>query len=70
MMSLRILLLHRKSLLYLKGISDWTPNTREARDFNDVGQAFNFVRAAKLAELDILMHFEDPKYDIRLLASP
>jgi hypothetical protein len=68
-MSLRVILQHRKSLLYLKGLSEWTPNIREAREFKDIVHAIDFAQLARLTELDVLMHFGDSKYDIRLAAS-
>jgi hypothetical protein len=66
---MRILLQDRKSQLYFKGANDWTADINNASDFLQVIKALDYARATRLPNLDALMHFEDPKYDIRISAS-
>ncbi len=67
---MRIILQDRESLLYFKGNNEWTPDIDKAADFQQLVQAIEFVRTSKLPNLDAVMWFGDPKYDVRVLASP
>ena len=64
-----IVLQSRESQLYLKGEGQWTPTVQEAVKFNHIADASAFACKSKLALLDIVMTFGDPKYDVRLRAS-
>jgi hypothetical protein len=63
---MRVIVQDRKSLLYVKGVNQWTPSIHEASDFQRIIKAFDFVSESKLPCIDVLMHFGDPKYDVRL----
>jgi hypothetical protein len=66
---MRIILQDRESLLYLKTADEWTTDIDLATDFQQLVQAIEFVRTSKLPNLDAIMWFGDPKYDVRVLAS-
>jgi hypothetical protein len=66
----RIILQDKGSLLYFQGPDAWIHDINAATNFEQVLAALEFVRRAKLANLDIVMSFGDPKYDVRLTASP
>jgi hypothetical protein len=66
---MRILLQHRISRQYLSARNDWTPDPKNARNFAQIVSAIDFVSAGRLADLDVVMYFGDPRYDIRLPAS-
>jgi hypothetical protein len=63
---MRVILQDRKSLLYLKGVDQWTSSIQEASDFQKIIKAFDFASESKLPSIDVLMCFGDPKYDVRL----
>jgi hypothetical protein len=65
----KIVLQNRDSLLYWKGEDQWTPHLDEAHQFAHIADANTFARKAKVAALDIVMSFGDPKYDVRLRAA-
>jgi hypothetical protein len=66
----RIILQQKDSLLYFQGPNTWIHDVNAAYNFGQVLVALEFVRKAKLANLDIVMSFGDPRYDVRLTASP
>ena len=66
---MRIVLQDRKSLLYFKSADDWTANVAEAYDFRQLMVAMDFVRTARISNLDVLLSFANPEYDVRLCAS-
>lgn len=63
---MRIILQNNKSLLYYKSPKEWTPNIRDALEFPGVVTAFDYVNKSRLPSIDVLMHFGDPTYDVRL----
>ncbi|MDB6121939.1 MAG: hypothetical protein JWQ71_932 [Pedosphaera sp.] len=63
---MRVILQNRKSLLYFKASNQWTPFIHEASDFEGIIKAVDFISEVKLPGIDVLMHFGDPKYDVRL----
>ncbi|HEX3798003.1 MAG TPA: hypothetical protein VH413_04815 [Verrucomicrobiae bacterium] len=65
----KIVLQNRESLLYWKGEDQWTPNLDEAQPFAHIADANTYARKTDFAELDIVMSFGDPKYDVRLKAA-
>jgi hypothetical protein len=66
---MRIVLQNRKSLLYVKTVHEWTPDADHATDFQQLMRAIDFVWTADLKNLDVLMLFGQPGYDIRIPAS-
>jgi hypothetical protein len=66
MEKMRIFLQDRQSRLYLKSGSEWTAAMNKAASFRMVVSALDYALAVKAPHLDVLMHFGDPKYDVRL----
>ncbi|MDB6110464.1 MAG: hypothetical protein JWR69_2214 [Pedosphaera sp.] len=66
----RIILQDKGSQLYFQGPNAWINDLSAATNFEQIIEALEFVRREKLANLDIIMSFGDPRYDIRLTASP
>jgi hypothetical protein len=65
-MALRILLQDRISKLFLKNDNEWTSKIEDAREFQQVVDAADYVHAQNMANADVLMRFDDPKYDVRI----
>ena len=64
-----IILQDRETSLYFKSANEWTSDIEQANDFRQLILAIDFVRTARLPNLDVILHFENPKYDVRLYAS-
>jgi hypothetical protein len=62
----RILLQKRELHLYAGKGSTWTPEVKEATQFDSVLEALSFARSVPDPGLDVLMDFGNPKFDIRL----
>lgn len=70
-MNMRIILQDQHSRRYFKAGNGWTAEIDDAMDFHQVVLAIDFARGLKLAHLNLLMYFGDPRYDVRLnLAEP
>lgn len=63
---MRILLRNFKTREYYKGPGLWTRFPEEARAFAHSLQAMDFAFDLNLEDLEILMAFEDPRYNISL----
>ena len=66
MQRMRILLQHKDSGLYFKDVGSWTGDTAEAMDFVSSGAALEFCAASKLVAVQVVLKFEDEKYEIVL----
>jgi hypothetical protein len=66
---MQVVIQDRTNQLYYKGEGQWTPEIAEAADFQEVIRAFDFVLVSHLSNLDVLMDFGDPKYDVRISAT-
>ena len=67
---MRILLQQKKSGLYFKDIGAWVRNSSEAMDFVSSSAAIDFCVTNKLAGLQMVLKFEEQKYDIVLPVQP
>ena len=65
----RVLLQDWETLLYLVGPGEWTPDVDLALDFQHVRQAHEFALKTRQFNLDIVMTFGEPCYDVRLRAT-
>jgi hypothetical protein len=68
--TMRVILQNRRTRLYFRGSNEWTPDIAQAANFEQVIAALEFVRQSKHAHLDILMSFGEPRYDVRITATP
>ena len=63
---MRILLRHTGTGLFFESEDKWTTQPATARDFGSSGNAIVFVTEWGLSEVEILMAFDDPRYNITL----
>jgi hypothetical protein len=63
---MRVLLRNLQTGLLYAGPGQWTENYAEARGFETMNGAIDFVSQAKLAAMQVLMRFENPEYEIPL----
>jgi hypothetical protein len=66
MQRMRILLQQEDTGLYFKDIGLWADNSRDAMDFVSSTAAIEFCAANKLKGLQIVLKFEEEKYDLVL----
>lgn len=63
---MRILLQQKETGLYFKDIESWTRNSSEGMDFMSSTAAIDFCARNKLKEVQLVLKFEEQKYDIVL----
>ena len=63
---MKTLLKNKRTGTYFKGLSDWTGNLKEAFDFKLPDRAVRFVKDAGLKAVDVVLAFEDPRYNINV----
>lgn len=63
---MRILLQNKETGLYFKDINAWVRNGSEAMDFVSSSSAIDFCVANKLSGLQVVLKFEDQRYEIVL----
>jgi len=66
----KVLLRKQKTSLYYAGVNQWTPDPRYARDFEEVDQAIRFHREESVAEVDVVLRYDDPACDLVLPLRP
>jgi hypothetical protein len=66
MQRMRILLQQKETLLYFKDIDAWSPGSAEAMDFVSSTAAIDFCVNNKLSGVQLVLKFEEEKYDIVL----
>jgi hypothetical protein len=63
---MKVLLQHKESGLYLKDIGVTTHDTLEAMEFLSSTQAIEFCASHKIADMQIVLRFQEQHYDIVL----
>ena len=66
MQRMRILLQQKETGLYFKDIESWTRDSSGAMDFLSSTAAIDFCVTNKLADVQLVLKFEEEKYDIVL----
>ena len=66
MQRMRILLQQKDSGLYFKDIESWTRDSSEGMDFLSSTAAIDFCSRNKLKGVQLVLKFEEQKYDIVL----
>ena len=61
--SMRILLQHVRTQLFLKSLGNWTANPYEAFDFEHSQRAIEFAEQNQLQGVQILVKFIDSQFD-------
>lgn len=67
---MRILLQQIKTGLYFKDIGAWTREAVEAMDFLSSTSAIDFCMMNKISGIQLVLKFEEQRYDIVLPVSP
>jgi hypothetical protein len=68
---MRILVQQRETSLYFKDIDSWVRNSSEAMDFLSSTAAIDFCVLNKLGGVQLVLKFDEQRYDIVLpVASP
>jgi len=63
---MKVLLRNRKTNLYVRGEAEWTLERNLARDFGQSGHAARFVLDKRLHDMEAVLSFRDPRYDLFL----
>ncbi len=61
------ILLRQKSQRYLQPSGEWAEDRKTARDFTNSAAAYFWALEQQLFGAEVLMAFEDPRWDIVLL---
>jgi hypothetical protein len=67
---MRILLQQKETGLYFKDIGAWTREAAEAMDFLSSTSAIDFCALNKILGVQLVLKFEEQRYDIVLPVSP
>jgi len=67
---MRILLQKKDTGLYFKDVGSWTRTSLEAMDFVSSSAAIDFCAVNKLTEIQVVLKFDEQKYDIVLPVMP
>jgi len=67
---MRILLQQKETGLYFKDVGSWTRVSLEAKDFVCSTAAIDFCAANKLSGVQLVLKFDEQKYDIVLPVLP
>ena len=67
---MRILLQQKETGLYFKDLDSWTRASVEAMDFVSSTAAIDFCAVNKLGEIQVVLKFDEQKYDIVLPVMP
>ena len=67
---MRILVQQKDSGLYFRDIGAWVRQSSEAMDFVSSAAAIDFCVANKLSEVQIVLNFEEHRYDIVIPVQP
>ncbi len=57
---MRVVLHCTKTRLYYLGASQWTADPKQARDFGQVHDAIQFSREEHLADMEVVLAYDDP----------
>ncbi len=63
---MQVLLRSTRTKLYLNGADRWTPDRSGARNFVSGAQAILFAQENRLTDLEVVLAFDDPAYDVTL----
>ncbi len=63
---MKVLLRHTQTGLFYAGPEKWTEQSSEALDFQATDCALDRIWEAKLEGMEVLMHFDDPFFEIPL----
>lgn len=61
---MKILIQNCKTHLYLKSLSEWTPDPEEARSFKTSDQAIRLCAEHRIPAVQIVLKFDNAAYDV------
>ncbi len=62
---MRVVIRNIKTGLFCAGGGEWAAQAEQAQDFSTAARAISFAFEAKLKDVEVLLCFEDPRYNIR-----
>jgi hypothetical protein len=63
---MKVLLRSTQTNKYYQSPSEWTPDEQEALDLKQTSRAVELVFDARLENVEVLLCYEDPRYNIVL----
>ncbi len=63
---MKVLLRSTQTSQYYQSASEWTSNEQEALDLKQTSRAVELVFNARLEHVEVLLCYEDPRYNIVL----
>lgn len=63
---MKVVLQHKLSMLYLGNDGSWTANPMDARDFGASLKAMDFLESRHMEDVNVVLKFDNTKYDIVL----
>ena len=67
---MQVLIRNRDTQLYFIDNNQWTSERHQARDFHTSGNAVLFAHSQGLQNVEAVLSFEDPRFDITLPICP
>ena len=67
---MKVLLRNTATRLYYVGNGEWTPDSRQARGFEQVEEAVLCHRAERLTAMEVVLRYDDPQCDLVLPLRP
>ena len=67
---MRVLIQQKPSAQYFKDVGQWTPDVASAKDFFTTAAAVDFCVLNKLTDVQIVLNFDQPGYDLVLPLDP
>ena len=65
-MKAQAFLRNRETGQYYAGSNRWSANSSEAHDFETVESAIELARTQRLADMEVVLHYDDPACDLVL----
>ena len=65
-MNFRVFLRNWETGQYYAGSNGWSETTSVAHHFETVESAIEFARTQKLADMEVVLHYDDPTCDLVL----
>ena len=66
LMNFKVFLRNLETGQYYAGSNGWSGNTSVAREFDNVESAIELARTQRLADMEVMLHYDDPACDLVL----
>jgi hypothetical protein len=66
LVKMQVFLRNRETGQYYSGPNGWNGNSSEAHDFETVESAIELARTQRLADMEVVLHYDDPTCDLVL----